>query len=377
MDSLRAGQGNPEILCGAEDEGDVEMLVAANDNPLGARSLWSIARSPVTQIGGPADTPNHPRVVNSRIHLSPRPRLDPPAPDFVIATARKFSLPARPSTTDAYFPPVMPTTVAPSESSSAAYLSLSVSSSSATHRLSPSSACRSYKPLSPESPPMSLLHHGPCHLQQHSICHPSPHIGPLNINHSTEGAGLPFCSSSPREKKPATPPLSPHFPLNPLKSATRQQHDLSSYLSSVTSLPPPVRVSAPVIMSTSTLCCASMARPLSPSLLDDHSLNSLFTSRYELISSLGAGGYGLVCVAWDLRNSREVAVKFILRDKVPPRSWVECGGPIEDGDGLSVGMPVPVECEILRKVRHWGIVKCEGVYADERFFYLVRVCLLL
>jgi serine/threonine protein kinase len=128
-------------------------------------------------------------------------------------------------------------------------------------------------------------------------------------------------------------------------------------------------------------------------MLDNHILNPLFLSRYVLSSSLGAGGYGFVVVALDLRNPlhpsyahspqpsrhthREVAVKFILREKVPSYAWVSYSGGGEMGDGMpKVGERVPMECEVLRRVNHWGVVRGEGLYADPKFFYLVRVLFL-
>jgi len=60
-------------------------------------------------------------------------------------------------------------------------------------------------------------------------------------------------------------------------------------------------------------------------------------------------------------DSREVAVKFILRAKVPRHGWVS------DPD-LGV---VPIEISILSRVDHDSIVKMEDYYQDDKFFYLV------
>ncbi|KAL7411119.1 kinase-like domain-containing protein, partial [Mrakia frigida] len=103
-----------------------------------------------------------------------------------------------------------------------------------------------------------------------------------------------------------------------------------------------------------------------------HDLNPLFESRYALTSSLGSGGYGFVCVATELATRREVAVKFILASKIPPHAWVEYGGNGEEGDGMPpAGGKVPMECEVLRRVNHWGVVQGLGVFCDGKFFYLV------
>lgn len=118
---------------------------------------------------------------------------------------------------------------------------------------------------------------------------------------------------------------------------------------------------------------AGHAGSLSPHLLDDHVLNPHFNARYELRSSLGSGGYGFVCIAVDRQDAAEVAVKFILKAKVPAHSWVEWGAHGHDGDGMPArGGKVPMECELLIRLKHWGIVAGLACFADDKFFYLVR-----
>lgn len=118
---------------------------------------------------------------------------------------------------------------------------------------------------------------------------------------------------------------------------------------------------------------ATSAGPLSAHLLDDHVLNDLFNARYELRSSLGSGGYGFVCIAFDRVEGKEVAVKFILKAKVPSHSWVEWGAHGCEGDGMPErGGKVPMECELLIRLNHWGVVGGLACFADHKFFYLVR-----
>jgi PAS domain-containing serine/threonine kinase len=61
--------------------------------------------------------------------------------------------------------------------------------------------------------------------------------------------------------------------------------------------------------------------PPTPNLPPNHILNPDFARRYALGPCLGSGGFGFVCSAVRLADNREVAVKFILKKKVPPRAW--------------------------------------------------------
>lgn len=83
-----------------------------------------------------------------------------------------------------------------------------------------------------------------------------------------------------------------------------------------------------------------------------------------------------MCVAKDKRMNKEVAVKFILAAKVPSHAWVEWSGQGEAGDGMPpLDGRVPMECELLRRINHEGVVRGESVYADGKFFYLVNIVL--
>lgn len=211
-----------------------------------------------------------------------------------------------------------------------------------------------FKPLSPESPIAGLPSNSYTQQQQQK-----PSISPTTSQF--------YLSSS---QQPYTPPQTPHS-LPPIIAGSPISQQAAS--------------SAPKPSSASK---SSPPVTLSIEMLDNHTLNPLFLSRYLPSSSLGAGGYGFVVVALDLRNPlhpayaghlqpnkhthREVAVKFILREKIPSYAWVSYSGGGEMGDGMpEVGDRVPMECEVLKRVNHWGVVRGEGLYADEKFFYLV------
>lgn len=76
---------------------------------------------------------------------------------------------------------------------------------------------------------------------------------------------------------------------------------------------------------------------------------------------LGAGGYGFVMTARHRSHGREVAVKFIIKEKVPEHAWW-------DDDILG---RVPTEVMVMSLVNHENIVKCMDLFEDDQYFYLV------
>lgn len=93
-----------------------------------------------------------------------------------------------------------------------------------------------------------------------------------------------------------------------------------------------------------------------------HHLNPYFVGSYALGDELGAGGYGFVVTARHREQGHEVAVKFIIKDKVPEHAWIE--------DELFGRLPT--EVMLVSVLDHENIVKCLEVFEDELYFYLVR-----
>jgi Protein kinase domain len=92
-----------------------------------------------------------------------------------------------------------------------------------------------------------------------------------------------------------------------------------------------------------------------------HHLNPEFVRWYKLGDELGAGGYGFVMTAVHRLELREVAVKFIIKAKVPEHAWMT--------DKSS--RRVPTEALLLGLLDHPNIVKCVDLFEDEFYFYLV------
>jgi protein kinase-like protein len=92
-----------------------------------------------------------------------------------------------------------------------------------------------------------------------------------------------------------------------------------------------------------------------------HHLNSEFVRWYQLGDELGAGGYGFVLTALHRLELREVAVKFIIKDKVPAHAWMEDKS----------ARRVPTEALLLGLLNHPNIVKCMDLFEDDLYFYLV------
>lgn len=91
-----------------------------------------------------------------------------------------------------------------------------------------------------------------------------------------------------------------------------------------------------------------------------HALHPDFVAKYSLGEELGSGGFGFVLSARDRQTGREVAVKFIFREKVPYHAWVRT----EQG-------VLPMEIYVLKHVNHPSIIGFLDNYEDDRFCYLV------
>ncbi|KAG8953435.1 hypothetical protein FRC04_002277 [Tulasnella sp. 424] len=96
---------------------------------------------------------------------------------------------------------------------------------------------------------------------------------------------------------------------------------------------------------------------------EGHYLDPCFAKSYQLRETLGSGGFGFVMTALHLTSGSEVAVKFILRARIPPEHLVE--DPV-------LGSQVPIEAMMLRLTDHKGIVKFLDFYEDANYFYLVQ-----
>ena len=94
-----------------------------------------------------------------------------------------------------------------------------------------------------------------------------------------------------------------------------------------------------------------------------HQLNPNFVHNYQLEAEIGSGGYGFVMTAYHRFEGHEVAVKFIIKDKVPEHAWME--------DEV-IGR-LPTEVVLLSYINHESIVKCLDLFEDELYFYLVRI----
>jgi len=99
----------------------------------------------------------------------------------------------------------------------------------------------------------------------------------------------------------------------------------------------------------------------SPKFRPRYRLIKEFVEIYQLEDELGSGGYGFVMTARHREEGREVAVKFIIKNKVPARSWIH-----DDVIGK-----LPTEVVVLCLVDHENIVKCLDIFEDSEYIYLV------
>jgi PAS domain-containing serine/threonine kinase len=96
---------------------------------------------------------------------------------------------------------------------------------------------------------------------------------------------------------------------------------------------------------------------------EGHQLNADFVKAYQLQDELGCGGYGFVMTALDRAERHEVAVKFIIKAKLPSHAWME-----DDEYGR-----LPTEVVLLSCIKHENIVRCLGLFEDDLYFYMVGV----
>ncbi|SJK97243.1 uncharacterized protein ARMOST_00494 [Armillaria ostoyae] len=94
----------------------------------------------------------------------------------------------------------------------------------------------------------------------------------------------------------------------------------------------------------------------------DHQLDLDFVRTFQLEDELGAGGYGFVMTARHRWEGYEVAVKFIIKDKVPDYAWVQ-----DDRYGR-----LPTEVFLLDYMDHDNIAKGLDLFQDPLYFYLVQ-----
>jgi len=94
-----------------------------------------------------------------------------------------------------------------------------------------------------------------------------------------------------------------------------------------------------------------------------HQLNEQFSRSYTLREEIGSGGYGFVMVASRRGSPVDVAVKFIIRKKVPLHGWVQ---------DSKLGRH-PTEIWLLSRIQHPNIADFLEYFEDDVYYYLVRL----
>ncbi|KZO99011.1 Pkinase-domain-containing protein [Calocera viscosa TUFC12733] len=164
---------------------------------------------------------------------------------------------------------------------------------------------------------------------------------------------------------PFTPPHTAPLPLPPLEQPKPRPAvylPLPQHYLPPTPTSPALTVPLPPSRPVSPQPDAPLPANLFPA---GHQLLPDFLHRYQLHASpeLGSGGFGFVLLAQKrYGDRRDVAVKFIVKDKMPRHSW------ILDRD---YGM-LPIEITVLRLVKHENIVEFIEFFQDEVYFYLVQ-----
>ncbi|KAJ3016831.1 UNVERIFIED_CONTAM: hypothetical protein HDU68_012006 [Siphonaria sp. JEL0065] len=92
-------------------------------------------------------------------------------------------------------------------------------------------------------------------------------------------------------------------------------------------------------------------------------LSAEFTKNYKLGEVLGDGAFGFVMTATSFKDNKEVAVKFITRDKIPRELWVK--------DPSNPKERIPIEIAILQEINHPNIIKYIGHVVEPTKYILL------
>jgi len=190
--------------------------------------------------------------------------------------------------------------------------------------------------------------------EQHDLSHNALQLDQLTSSYqsdlSSQSSHLSLSSSSDSPSPPESHHELPSVPFPPEARATSPSHATAHH----------PRISHPSYLAYRVTTKASAYSRRFP---HGHRLNSEFVRWYQLGDELGAGGYGFVLTALHRLEMREVAVKFIIKAKVPEHAWMEDKS----------ARRVPTEALLLGLLSHPNIVKCMDLFEDEHYFYLVSL----
>ncbi|KAJ3181436.1 hypothetical protein HDU87_001043 [Geranomyces variabilis] len=96
-------------------------------------------------------------------------------------------------------------------------------------------------------------------------------------------------------------------------------------------------------------------------ILNRYPLNAQFLAKYFITAELGSGGFGHVLAATCRADGLEVAVKLILKKRIPVHAWAR---------DPELGV-MPMEVYLVKRCSHPNIVGFKDFYECERFAYLI------
>ena len=117
-------------------------------------------------------------------------------------------------------------------------------------------------------------------------------------------------------------------------------------------------------MGGETMDCGKPSPPASAAVafLSRYALDPVFLSRYQLEFELGQGGFGFVLGGRRRQDGEPVAIKFILKKKVPQGGWAL---------HPTLGK-VPLEVYILSQCRHPNIISFLDYVSSTHLVFLVN-----
>lgn len=106
---------------------------------------------------------------------------------------------------------------------------------------------------------------------------------------------------------------------------------------------------------------ATRKRHIRELLAGTYELSKEFHDKYELQELLGDGAFGFVITAVQISTQREVAIKFIVKCKIPRDVWIQEAG----------GERLPLEIHNLRTLRHQNIIGYVEHLSEREYILLI------
>ncbi|KAI8919857.1 kinase-like domain-containing protein [Powellomyces hirtus] len=230
---------------------------------------------------------------------------------------------------------------------------------------------RASRPAVPSSLSNSMLAE---HESKTSPPTPLPSTTPSTVTSPVTSPATSTNASAPAKvvHRSVTPPPPATIPPQPIVSVTEATPTSQPVLSPIDpagdALKPVNQSTIPLPAPASKYLSPTRAHvvqkpPSSPvqRILNRYPLNQAFLEKYYITAELGSGGFGHVLAATRRSDGKEVAVKLILKKRIPVHAWAR---------DPEMGV-MPMEVYLIKRCEHPNVVGFEDFFECERFAYLI------